>query len=484
MVEGIVGSGYRHDPDMGGSDDSTPYLYKTGGIMHRSFKFSPLVAAIGLAAGFAHADTATLAGWAVMPAATFSAGPTSGQFAAANPYGTNLGPWVNAQPVQGFSGVLAGAGGSFKFLVDNGFGAQANSADSVLRMYAMTPDFRTATGGTGTVSAADWNTGALRTTFDASTRITLSDPNRQLGFAIQADYAKYYNGSAALNPSGIAVDSGIRSGKLLTGADLDTEGVRQDKNGNLWFGDEFGPFLVKTDATGKVLAHDVSLPGIYAPENPYRGSTPSNLGSSRGFEGLAINKAGDRLFTLLEGTVTGDPAKTLRMNEFNVDTESYTGQSWRYKLDAAGTNIGDMTAINDHEFIVIERNGSTDTSGGTPFKKLFRIDIGQLDADGNVKKTELVDLMNIADPNDLNGDGKTTFSFPYVTIENVLVLDAKTLLVVNDNNFPYGGGRALASDNTEFLKISLANPVPEPATWAMWMAGLAIGAAALRRRRD
>ena len=42
-----------------------------------------------------------------------------------------------------------------------------------------------------------------------------------------------------------------------------------------------------------------------------------------------------------------------------------------------------------------------------------------------------------------------------MTIENVLMLDARTLLVVNDNNFPYGGGRELASDNTEFLRIRL-----------------------------
>ena len=42
-----------------------------------------------------------------------------------------------------------------------------------------------------------------------------------------------------------------------------------------------------------------------------------------------------------------------------------------------------------------------------------------------------------------------------MTIENVLLLDPHTLLVVNDNNFPYGGGRALASDATEFLKIRL-----------------------------
>lgn len=450
-----------------------------------------LLTAVGLAAALCSAAHAapTLEGWAQMPAATFSDGPTSGQFGftnAASP--ANNPPYVNLQPVQGFSGVLAGAGGSYRFLVDNGFGTQASSADSLLRMYAILPDFRTASGGTGTVSAADWNTGAARATFDASTRITLSDPNRQIGFAIQADFAQYYNGNATRNPGGIAVDAGIRAGKLLTGADLDTESVRQDKNGNLWFGDEFGPYLVKTDATGKVLARDVSLPGVFAPENAYRGATPSNLGGSRGFEGMAINQAGDRLYTLLEGTVSGDAAKTLRINEFNIDSNLYTTQSWVYKLEAAGTNIGDMTAINDHEFIVIERNGSTATSSGTPFKKLYKIDLNKVGADGTVEKTELVDLMAIADPNDLNGDGSTTFTFPYVTIENVHVIDAQTLLVVNDNNFPGGGGRALTSDGTEFLKIHLDQPlnvsaVPEPASLALLVAGLALIGFKVRERQ-
>ena len=70
--------------------------------------------------------------------------------------------------------------------------------------------------------------------------------------------------------------------------------------------------------------------------------------------------------------------------------------------------------------------------------------------------------LKLADPFDLDGDGSTTSTFPYVTIENVLVLDARTLLVVNDNNFPYGGGRELASDRTEFLRIRLpVSLVPE-----------------------
>ena len=42
----------------------------------------------------------------------------------------------------------------------------------------------------------------------------------------------------------------------------------------------------------------------------------------------------------------------------------------------------------------------------------------------------------------------------------MLILDSETLLVINDNNFPYGGGRELASDNTELLKIRLAKPIP------------------------
>lgn len=453
-----------------------------------------LPSAIGLAVALcvghsAQAASPSLEGWAIMPAATFSDGPTSGQFGFTNGASPlNNPPYVDLQPVQGFSGVLQGAGGSYHFLVDNGFGTQASSADSLLRMYAILPDFRTASGGTGTVSAADWATGAARTGFDASTRITLSDPSRKLGFAIQADYAKYYNGSASLNPNGIAVDSSIRANKLLTGADLDTESVRQDKYGNMWFGDEFGPYLVKTDASGKVLSRDVSLPGVFAPENAYRGATAPNLGSSRGFEGMAINKGGDRLYTLLEGTVTGDPAKTLRINEFNIDSNAYSAGSWLYKLDADGTNIGDMTAINDHEFIVIERNGATATGGGTPFKKLFKIDLSHVGADGTVEKTELVDLMNIADPHDLNHDGSTTFTFPYVTIENIQVLDAHTLLVVNDNNFPGGGGRALTSDNTEFLKIHLdqalnVSAVPEPASIALMLGGLALISFKVRNRQ-
>ena len=431
----------------------------------------------------AHAADGELVGWAQMPANTFSEGPTSGQFATSNFPGSNPLPLVGLQPVQGFSGVLAGpVAGTYHVMTDNGFGNKANSADALLRTYAVTPDFKRWVGGAvvgaGSIGAANYQTGAALPSFTANSHINLRDPDRKLGFTIQADYTHYYNNAA--NP---LVDSSIRSGRLLTGADLDVESMRKDKNGNVWYGDEFGPFLVKTDATGKVLRQEIALPGVQSPDNPHLGSGAPNLNRSAGFEGMAINKSGDRLFTLLEGTVAGDPEKSLRINQFNIDTESFEAASALYKLDPLGTNIGDMTAIDDHRFLVIERNGATAT-GGSPFKKVYQIDIDQLDADGYAKKTEVIDLMNLKDAHDLNGDGSTTFTFPYVTIEDIVIVDANTVMIINDNNYPGGGGRGNFADNTEFLLVSLTTAVPEPQTYALMLAGLGmIGFVGFRRAR-
>ena len=73
-------------------------------------------------------------------------------------------------------------------------------------------------------------------------------------------------------------------------------------------------------------------------------------------------------------------------------------------------------------------------------------------------KTLVADLLNIEDPHDLNQDGDHRFAFPFWTIEGLVVLNATTLGIVNDNNYPLGQARdnsGTQPDNNEFILIEV-----------------------------
>ena len=276
--------------------------------------FAAMASGLGGSAAFAN----ELTGFAMMPANTFAEGPTSGQFAGAGAGGNAL-PLLNKQPVQGISAVLAGpTDDSFYVMPDNGFGAKTNSADALLRIYALKPDFtvwtRRGLRGSGTVAPASFRSGRELASFGADSFISLSDPNRRLGFSpglrhghVPQRGQHHPRRSPRFAPN-----------HLLTGSDFDIESVRLDSRGHFWFGEELGPFLVETDARGKVLRSEVHLPNVVlpgstttgaevmSPQNPYLGSLTPNLRGSNGFEGMAVSPSGRYLYPLLEGTVTGD----------------------------------------------------------------------------------------------------------------------------------------------------------------------------------
>jgi glycerophosphoryl diester phosphodiesterase len=64
-----------------------------------------------------------------------------------------------------------------------------------------------------------------------------------------------------------------------------------------WVGEEFGPYLLHFDATGKLLEAPIPTPSfgadnfVRSPDNPdvLTGEETANLQRSRGYEGLAIS---------------------------------------------------------------------------------------------------------------------------------------------------------------------------------------------------
>ncbi|MEO0849086.1 MAG: esterase-like activity of phytase family protein, partial [Cyanobacteria bacterium J06648_1] len=212
-------------------------------------------------------------------------------------------------------------------------------------------------------------------------------------------------------------------------------------------------FFTDFPATGVAVVDSITGEFVQSPQNPFLGDALPNLAGSRGFEGMAFSPDRSTLYPLLEGTVDGDPENALRIYEFDVESSSFSDLVGFYPT-TDGNPIGDFTPINDTEFLVIERDNNQGEEA--EFKKIFKIDLSEIDENGFVEKTELVDLLNIDDPNDLNGDGETTYDMPFVTIEDVVVIDEDTILVANDNNFPFSMGREEDIDNNEVVLIDLA----------------------------
>lgn len=381
------------------------------------------VSAVSIGPATAATDQPTLEARAILPAdatapAPFPAVPDTDPAPAPG----------STQPVGGFSALLDAPGAdTFFAMPDNGFGSKANSRSFLLRLYRVRADWETVRGGEGDVEILDW--------------ITLHDPDHRIPFEI--------------------VTEG-NSDRLLTGGDFDPESVRIDRRGDLWFGDEFGPFLLHTDATGRVLEAPIPLPDVKSPDYPpdypapYEG--PANLGRSNGFEGMALSADGKRLYPVLEGPVAGDDPTLRRMYEFDIDSRSYTGAVRHYRVADSALLVSDLTALDNRRLIALERDNFEGLAA--QHKRAFVVDLRASNSDGTLAKREVVDLLRIADPNLISLPGRPgdiglgdPFSMPYVTMEAVLLLRGQRLAFVNDTNFGSRGRNPELPDYSDFIVV-------------------------------
>ncbi|MBI5104986.1 MAG: esterase-like activity of phytase family protein, partial [Solirubrobacterales bacterium] len=329
-----------------------------------------------------------------------------------------------SQPVGGFSALVDAPGKDVYYAMpDNGFGSKANSRSFLLRLYRVRAGWETAKGGDGAVEVLDW--------------IQLRDPDHRVPFPI------------------VTEGTGDR---LLTGGDFDIESVRVAKDGTLWVGEEFGPFLLHADATGRLLEAPIALPGVTSPDNPAADPAAANLARSNGFEGMALSRDGKRLYPVLEGPVAGDDPALRRVYEFDVRTRAYTGRQWTYRVGDPGYLVSDFTALDEHRLVALERDNFQ--GAAARHKQGFVVDLRRSAPDGTLAKRQVVDLLALRDPARISLPGRPgdlglgdPFSMPYVTIEAVLPLRGDRLAIVNDTNFGSTGRNPSLPDDSDFVQV-------------------------------
>lgn len=184
---------------------------------------------------------------------------------------------------------------------------------------------------------------------------------------------------------------------------LDPEGVRVGPKGEVYISDEYGPVIYEFDAKGKRV-QSLPVPARFQTAKP--GKTPadelppkatSGRQPNRGLEGLAITPDGGKLVGAMQNPLIQDGALNdknervgLNCRLLELDLGTKKTREFVYQLDDPRHSVCEILAVNDHEFLVLERDSKAGKEAA--FKKVFRIDLaGATDVSG-VDKLPTADL--------------------------------------------------------------------------------------------
>jgi hypothetical protein len=174
-------------------------------------------------------------------------------------------------------------------------------------------------------------------------------------------------------------------------ARLDPEAIRIGPDGTVYIADEYGPSVLSFSPDGK-LAKRFAIPDKFLCKKPaadFKAELPPANTSGRqpnlGFEGLAITPKGDKLYAIMQRPLiqdgaldsAGQPAGVnVRILELSLTGNSQGSAAPRefiFQLDNPANLVSEILAINDHEFLVIERDAFEGEKAKT--KSIVKIDI-------------------------------------------------------------------------------------------------------------
>ncbi len=408
---------------------------------------------------------------------------------------------VNANVFGGLGSGLAYAGGNtFIALPDRGPNAQAYAGGAgVDNTTTYIPRFHT----------LDMQLTASNSGLPFSITPSLSSTTLLFN-ATSLDYG--VNGAPAQNDANHFFFSG-RSDNFGSGnsgdadnARLDPEAIRVSNDGkSVFISDEYGPYVYQFDrATGEriktfSLPSELAINNLAATEAAEIGGNSSGRTTNKGMEGLAITPDGTTLVGIMQAPLLQDTNKVVRI--VTVDIASGTTHEYAYQL-TNGTGVSEIVAINNHEFLVDERDGKgLGDNSNAAVKQVFKIDLdgaqeisglaGNLAAKA-VSKTLTLDIKDM-----LVAAGIAAQNIP-AKIEGMTFgqdlmynnVNLHTLWITNDNDFLAtitDSKHPLGFDNTNnfyvfgfsdedlrnYVAQKISVNVPEPSAILLLLIGLA-----------
>lgn len=299
-------------------------------------------------------------------------------------------------------------------------------------------------------------------------------------------------------------------------ARFDPEAIRVSNDGkSVFISDEYGPYVRQFDRATGALIKTFTLPAnLYVSNLSPKGDTEINGNTvgrvaNKGMEGLAITPDGKTLVGIMQAALEQDNVSAPKLLRIvTIDIATGATHEYGYKL-TNGSGVSEIVAVNNHQFLVDERDGKGlgDGPGSTAkVKQLFLIDLdnatditnltGKAAQDKAIAKSSTPFLDLVAE---LGKAGIAATDVP-AKIEGVTFgqdvtyngATYHTLYLANDNDFvPATAGQNQFyvfgfqdKDLKGFVAQSVAAaPIPEPGIWAMLVAGVGAIGGMLRRRR-
>lgn len=241
---------------------------------------------------------------------------------------------------------------------------------------------------------------------------------------------------------------------------VDAEGIIVDKNGNFWLCEEGGPTIWKVSPNGVLLTRYTpyaNLPGLQSVDVAIDTAFKYRR-NNRGFEGIAMAPNG-KIYAAIQSPIyypSSAVAATSRIHRIlEIDPATNVTRMLVYINDgtigASGANqirpqdwkIGDMAAINDSTFLVLEAAAR----GTSDFKRLYMININGATAVNSGLYGGTSSLEALADSTGLAGFGikavrKTlemdllanAWPAAYDKAEGLAIINDSTIAICNDND--------------------------------------------------